>query len=209
MNLWDIIKIVLWILIVSGTVYYFTKSVKRLFQVAGGLALFETWNGILDYGVWPLIQGFFGGFGALGMILLTFANNFITLKWYQKCKIDWLGITVVDDVLIKVVETRRKCWSGSGLKKTLLALPAICLWLVEKAITVRLIPFLVLSAVQDSFIATAFYLHRKNGTVHVVLEKGDYVVFILSTIFSCLVYTLLNEFVIIPAFKNVWQTFIH
>ncbi len=207
MNTQDILKILFWIVIIAGTVFYFTKSVKRLFQVAGGLALFETYNSLYDYGLWPIIQGWFGSSGALGLSVGALILNFIMLKWYQKCKVDWLGITVTDDIVKKSVDVRQAYKMGNGLKKLKLALPTLILWIVEKAITVPLIPFLVLSAIQDSFVATAFYLHRKNGSVSVALKKVDYVVFILSTIFSCFVYTLFNEWVIIPAFKHMWQTF--
>lgn len=207
MNIWDIMKIVFWILIVSGTVFYFTKSVKRLFQVAGGLALFEAYNNLFDIGLWPIIQGWFGGYGALGLTVTALILNFIMLKWYQKCQTDWLGITVTDDVVKKSVEVRQTYFASNGLKKILFALPAFSLWVTEKVITVRLISFLVLSAFGDSFIATAFLLHRKNGHKNVVLEKGDYVVFFLSTIFSCLAWTLFTEWAILPAFRNVWQTF--
>jgi len=208
MNIQKVLEILFWILIVSGTVFYFTKSVKRMFQVAGGLAIFESWNYVFDYGLWPIVQGCFGGIGALVMIILAFINNFILLKWYRKCQVDWLGITVTDSVIKKSIEIRKSFDVSHGLKKLILALPTLVLFIAEKAITIRLIPFLVLSALQDSFVATAFYLHQENGNAKVELKAKDYFVFVLSTIYSCLIYTLFSEWVIIPAFKNVWQTFI-
>jgi hypothetical protein len=205
-NIWDIIKILFWIIVISGTVYYFTKSVKRLFQVAGGLALFEAYNNLFDIGLWPAIQGWFGGYGALGLTVMALILNFIMLKWYQRCKVDWLGITVTDEVLKKGFALRMAYGLSSGKEKLKLAPQVGIYWIIEKAITVRLIPFLVLSIFGDSFIATAFLLHRKNGHKDVALEREDYVVFLLSTIFSCLVWTLFTEWAILPAFKNMWQT---
>lgn len=207
MNIWDIMKIVFWILIVSGTVFYFTKSVKRLFQVAGGLTVYELYNSLFDIGLWPIIQGWFGAYGALGLTVTALICNFIILKWYQKCQVDWLGITVVDDILEKIIKTKVKWQKGSILKKILFALPVLILWFAEKAITVRIIPFLALSAIDDSFVATAFYLHRKNGTVKTAMTKWDYGVFIVSTVFGCVVWSLFTEWVTLPAFRNVWQTF--
>ena len=110
MNTQDILKILFWIVIIAGTVFYFTKSVKRLFQVAGGLALFETYNSLYDYGLWPIIQGWFGSSGALGLSVGALILNFIMLKWYQKCKVDWLGITVTDDIV------KKKCRGSAGIQ---------------------------------------------------------------------------------------------
>ena len=107
MNIWDIIKILFWICVVSGIVFYFTKSVKRLFQVAGGLALFETYNSLYDLGLWPIIQGWYPGSGAIAMTVGAFILNFIMLKWYQKAKVDWLGIKVTDDIIKKSAEVRQ------------------------------------------------------------------------------------------------------
>lgn len=207
MNIWDIIKILFWIAIISGTVYYFTKSVKRLFQVAGGLALFETYNNLYDFALWPIVQNKFGSLGVVGLTIGAVIFNFVMLKWYQKSKVDWLGITVTDAVVKKSVDVRCKYLTSDGLKKLLLALPTLILLIVEKAITIRFVSFLILSIFQDSFVATAFFLHRKNGKFDVVLKKEDYVVFIISTIIGCLAWTLFSAVVTIPAFKHVWQIF--
>ena len=207
MGIWDIAKIALGIVIVAGTVFYFTKSVKRLFQVAGGLALFETYNNLYDIGLWPLIQGLFGGYGAVALTVLALILNFVMLKWYQRCKTDWLGITVTDDIVERSRLTSATYKASHGWKKLWLALPTFGLWIATKAITIRIIPFLVLSTIQDSFVATAFYLHRKNGSVKVAMTKWDYIVFLVSTIFSCIAWTLFTEFLTLPAFKSVWHTF--
>ncbi len=206
MDIQSILKTLFWILIVSGTVYYFTKSIRKLLVVAGGFTAFESWNAFLDLGVWPIVQGLFGIFGALGMIILTSIGNFIILKLYQKSKEDWLGITIIDDVVKKGLEVRRVYKTNSGSKKLLYVMPAFGFWVVEKIISVRLIPFIILS-IYDSFVATAYYLQRENGTVKVVLKKKDYLVFILSTILSCEVWALAIEWLTLPAFKNVWGIF--
>lgn len=206
MSIGNLLQILFWILIVSGTVFYFTRSVKRLFQVAGGLALFEAYNNLFDYGLWPIIQGWFGGYGALGLTLTALICNFAMLKWYRSCKTDWLGVTVTDDIVIRADEMLFRYRQSVGRKKLMLALPTLALWIAERGIRVRLISFLILSVFGDSFIATAFLLHRKNGRANVALKGEDYVVFILSTIFSCVVWTLFTEWITLPAFKNMWQT---
>lgn len=208
MSLWEVCKIAIGIAVVAGTVFYFTKSVKRLFQVAGGIAILESVNALYDLGLWPLIQGLYGGLGAAALIIGVFIMNFVMLKCYQKSKTDWLGIAVVDDVLKKSVEIKQNYIVSKGWKKLWLALPALISCITEKVVTIRLIPFLVLSVIQDSFVATAFHLQRKNGKVNVVLERDDYVVFILSTVFSCFVWTFFTEYITIPAFTNVWHTFL-
>lgn len=200
-------KIVFWILIVSGTVYCFTKSVKHALQVTAGLALFEAYNALYDICLWPIVQGYFGGAGAIALTVTALILNFIMLKWYQKCQVDWLGITVTDQIIKKSERVRMAYAVSEGPRRLKLALPRYFFLIAEKAITIRIIPFLVLSVYQDSFVATAFFLHRKNGSVKTGLKGEDYVVFILSTLFSCVVWTLFTEWITLPAFKNVWQTF--
>ncbi|MFH0755499.1 MAG: hypothetical protein V1910_02425 [bacterium] len=109
MDIIEILKILFWIFIIAGTVFYFTKSVKRFFQVAGGLAIFEAVNGILDFGLWPIIQGSFGYKGVIALFIFAIFFNFFVFKLYQKMGIDWLGITVTDDI-IKKTKTMLKKW---------------------------------------------------------------------------------------------------
>lgn len=208
MNVWEILKVLFWISVVAGTVFYFTKSVKRLFQVAGGLALFETYNNLFDIGLWPIIQAWFGGIGVLVLTVDALIFNFLMLKWYQKRNVDWLGITVTDEIVKKSSAIMTEYVLSSGLKRLKLALPAFGLWIAKQAIIIPIIPFIVLSVCQDSFVATAFSLYRKNGSVSTALKREDYFIFVLSTVFGCLAWTLFSEWVTIPAFKNVWHVFL-
>lgn len=209
MSVWEILKVLFWIAVVSGLVFYFTKSVKRLLQVATGLALYETLNLGYDFLLWPVIQNKYEVAGVMWLTIGAMLINFILLKWYRKKGIDWLGITIVDDIIFKSGVIHQAFKHADGIRRFFLAFPAFAMWVAEKAIRNKVVSFLVLSTVTDSFVATAFYMHQKNGQKDVVFKKEDYFFFALSTVFNCFGWTIFNWLVMIPAVKNVWQTFIH
>ena len=208
MNISEILKILFWILVVSGIVFAFTKSLKRLFQVTSGLVILEVYNSVFDIGVWPVIQGLFGVHGVVGLTLVAMIMNFGVLYWYQKtCKTDWLGISVVHDIVAKSQQVRAIKKEHKGFKKLYFWFYEQALHVAEKTIKGKWIPVLFLTLFVDSFMATAYYINLKHQTVNVKLTKEDYVVFFLSTIIGCVGWSLFTEWITLPAFQSLWQTF--
>ncbi|MFH0755117.1 MAG: hypothetical protein V1910_00420 [bacterium] len=207
MDIIEILKILFWIFIIAWTVFYFTKSVKRFFQVAGGLAAFESVNGLLDFGLWPIIQGSFGYKGIIVLFIFALIFNFFVFKLYQKMGIDWLGIIVTDDIIKKsekmLMEWKIKNWR----KKILLAPITFFLRFLSICIKVKVIAFFVFSLFWDPVIAMALFVHRKYGSAYIKLKLKDYIFFLLSTSIACFGWTIFNWIIIIPAFKNIWSIF--
>ncbi len=205
MDFLELFQTIVGILIISGIVYSLTKSLKRLFQVAGGLVILETYNNIWDLGIWPIIQNAYGIYGVMLLTLMALICNLLVLRWYQKkSNVDWLGITIVDDILLKSKLIKEKYVQKSGVKKIILKIQVYFFNFMEKIIQRKWLPFLLLSLFIDSFIATAFYLHCKNKSVNVPMKKIDYFVFVLSTLISCFAWSIFTELIVLPSVKSLW-----
>ena len=89
------------------------------------------------------------------------------------------------------------------MKKISLFLPAkilhFIIWLLHKN---DIFAFVTLSTWQDSFITTIFLRHGKFTR----LNRRDYMIFVFSTILSCMVWSAMAQFVIVLA-KIAWNLF--
>ncbi|MGB8815735.1 MAG: hypothetical protein WCC74_00645 [Minisyncoccia bacterium] len=191
----DISIIVLGIAILGAVIFLISKNIKRTFQVMSGWGLYEVYNFAFDFLVWPIIQAIFGFLGIILLIIIALINNFLILLWYQKKKVDWFGVNEVEDLKI-----RGHLWvhavhnHPNVIKKISLFIPAkilqLMLWLLNKN---DVFAFVTLSVWQDSFITTIFLRHGKFDK----LDKRDYIIFVSSTILSCLAWSVLMQFIII------------
>jgi hypothetical protein len=208
LNTLEILKTVLGIVVFAGIVYACTKSLTRLFQVAAGQAIFGLYNIIFDFCLWPIIQDKFGVYGAVGLTLLATVMNLCVLMWYQKtCKTDWLGIDIVHDIVAKAEHIRTVKHTYHGIRKFLFLIHKSVFLLSACLIKGVWIPILYISLFHDSFLATAYYVNWKHHTVNVKLVKDDYIVFLTSTLISCIGWSIFTEMITLPAFKTLWQTF--
>lgn len=166
-----------------------------------GWGLYEVWNFSFDFLLWPILQALYGLIGVIFLILVVLIMNFIVLLWYQKHKVDWFGVNVLEDL-----KARGHLWvhevdnHKSILKKVSLYIPAkilqFMIWLLNKN---DIFAFVSLSLWQDSFITTIFLRHGNFEK----LNKKDYTVFVSSTILSCLGWAVLMQ-VVIVAVKAIW-----
>lgn len=208
MKLTDILHVLFWILVVSGTVYCFTRSFKRLFQVTGGLMLLSVYNNLWDIGIWPIIQGLYGLVGIMVLVLLALCSNFLVLRWYKKtCKTDWLGISVVDDIVQKAIHMQHKYSLSHGIHKFLISVPTAGLWVAQKLIVGKWVPILVLALFTDGFVATAYYMKWKYKDSNYIFGKSEYIILTLTSIVSCVAWSIFTEMITLPAFKSLWETF--
>jgi hypothetical protein len=172
----------------------------------GGLMTLSIWNNIYDYGFWPLIQGMFGMYGIIGLIVLTFILNFGVLWFYRThCNTDWLGFELSNDIVRKSQELQVTYRESTGRMRPVLAIGSGVLLVAERVLEGKWIPFILLSIFQDSFMAVAFHLHGKKYSDGKMMHKGDYLLFILSTLIGCGAWTVLTEFVTLPVFTHLWK----
>jgi len=190
----EILILIIGILVLGLLVFVVSKNLKRTVQVMSGWGLYEVYNFVFDFLIWPIIQAVFGFMGVLLLILVALVNNFILLLWYQQKKVDWFGVNVFEDFKMKGHLWVHEAGSHkNGLKKISLYLPAkilqLMIWLLNKN---DVFAFVTLSVWQDSFITTIFLRHGKFDR----LDKRDYIVFVSSTVLSCLVWSVLMQVVI-------------
>lgn len=190
----EIIIVAASLVVIGVVVLLISKDLKRSLQVMSGWGLYEAYAFSFDFLLWPIIQAFYGIRGIILLILIAMAMNFGVLLWYQKKKVDWFGVNVLEDIKIKghlyVHEVDN---NKSLLKRYSLYIPAkilqLMIWLLNKN---DIFAFVTLSLWQDSFITTIFLRHGRFNK----LDKRDYTIFILSTILSCLGWAILMQIVI-------------
>lgn len=200
-----------WILVVAGTVFFFTKNLKRLFQVTGGLMLLAVYNNLWDIGIWPVVQAIFRFWGIVVLTGLALISNFLVLRFYQKyCKTDWLGITVVDDIVCKANYVKKQYYTALGIRKIFLGMYLVPLFFAKKIIIGKWIPIVVLALLTDGFVATAYYINQKKEKDKPIkphcFGRNEYIVLALTTIVSCVAWSVFTELITLPAFRNLWQT---
>lgn len=202
------IENILWILggllVVGLIVFVVSGNFKKALKVMSGWGLYELWNFSFDFLVWPLLQAFYGVAGVILLILVALTLNFIVLLWYQKKKVDWFGVDVLEDA-----KTKGHIWvheisnHKNLIKKISLYIPAkllqLMLWLLNKN---DIFAFVTLSVWQDSFITTIFLRHGRFDK----LDKRDYIIFVSSTILSCLAWSVLMQ-IVISVVKVIWGLF--
>jgi len=200
----EILTIIIGIIILGIIVFLVSKNWRRAVQVMSWWGLYEVWNFSFDFLIWPLLQAFYGFVGVVILIFIALVLNFIVLLWYQRNKVDWFGVNVLEDIKAKghiwvhEVDNHKNI-----IKRISLYIPAkilqFMIWLLNKN---DIFAFVTLSVWQDSFITTIFLRHGKFTK----LDKRDYIIFVSSTILSCLGWAFLMQFVII-AVRAVWGAF--
>jgi hypothetical protein len=191
----DLWMVLAGLIIVGVVIFLISKNWKRAVQVMSGWGMYEAWNFTFDFLVWPLLQAFYGFVGLVILILVALILNFIVLLWYQKKKVDWFGVNEVEDL-----KTKGHLWvhevsnHQNLLKRFSLYIPAkllqLMIWLLNKN---DIFAFVTLSVWQDSFITTIFLRHGRFDK----LDRRDYTIFVASTIFSCLAWSVLMQAVIV------------
>jgi len=129
--------------------------------------------------------------------------NLCVLIWYQKKGIDWLGVTILEEVKERGHQWaanlyRHDKWYEKWATHSFAKAFQILLSLLNKN---DILAFLVLSIWQDSFITTAFLRHGRFGK----LETRDYLILITSTIVSVVTWSI-GMILIIQAAKFGWST---
>lgn len=144
-------------------------STQKFLKIIGTLGIGIFCNKLMiwgfDYILYPYVMWKCGD--VKGSIVMTFLSFFVcygTLKFYDWCKVDWIGIEALKDLR----ETERKGFVGSVSK-----------WIFRKG---EWAVFLFLSMKFDPFIVTAYMRHGKNQ--YNGLSKRDWRIFLGSLLIS-------------------------
>lgn len=179
-------------------------------KLAFARALYQAIDWTLDNPVYIATIVWLGPlYGFLTMTVVAGLLNSVYLLIYQRTGIDWLGINAVKkaalvagerDHIQRLWDMRCRWFWLRWLYLTVVALPLlaaqILLWGINRG---PIITFIVLSIFQDSFVATAYFRHGKEGP----LDRRDWNIFFASLIVSNLWWTL-RWGVVIELFRLVW-----
>ena len=190
----EITIIIAGLVILGIIVFLVSKNWRRSLQVMSGWGIYEVFNFSLDYILWPVLQALYGFIGIIILILITLVVNFTILMWYQKKKVDWFGVNEVEQMKAKGHLWVHEVNNHQNLiKRFSLYIPAkmlqFMIWLLNKN---DIFAFVTLSVLQDSFITTIFLRHSTMEK----LDKRDYFIFVTSTIFGCLGWSVLMQVII-------------
>jgi hypothetical protein len=194
------------IMIAVYVVYLVSKDWKRTLQVVGGWGVYEIICLIYDYPIWLFLVGYFGDVnGSIIASVGAFAQNLALIIWYQKNGTDWLGVNILEEikeragVWVTKINNHRAWYVRFGAYVPVRFFRAIICLLRKSDFTA----FIVLSLWKDSFVTTAFLRHGKFGQ----LEKRDYMIFITSTILSCLWWSVFSV-TILKVLQFIWTVLV-
>jgi len=151
-----------------------TDSWFAVATVATGWTITEVINSVYDGVIWPSVQAIWGANGLPWLFLGAIVINMSMLMFYQYTEKDWLGISALENLKQKVVRNN----DGN---------PSITARIMIFAIRNDSIITFALLSCYDSFICCAFMRKGKKGR----LRGRDYLIFILSTIMSCTLWSIL------------------
>jgi len=185
----NIIWLIVWVFFVGVIIFLVSKNSKQTIKMMSSWGIYEAYSFIFDFIFWPILQGLYGFYAVIVLIIIALINNFIILHWYQKKQVDWFGVDVFKDV-----KTNGHIWinnignTTSIIRKISYYIPLkilkFIIWLLRSN---DVFAFVTLSVWQDSFITTIFLRHN-------------------STILSCLAWSVLMQ-IIIVVFKALFKLF--
>lgn len=176
------------------------RNLRKAISVAAGYSIYAILNELYDTVLWPVVQGRYGIGGAVSMSVGALVINFLVLSVYQRQKVDWLGVGVVDALVNRTTQTAKRFLAHPTWTGTFLYIPGRVLQFFVWALKSAWLGFLVLSLVTDSFITTAFLRRGRFGP----LERRDILVFLASSTLSCAFWVLWNAGVV-AVFLGLWR----
>jgi hypothetical protein len=79
----DILWIIGGVIILGIVIFLVPKNWRRAVQVMSGWGIYETYNFLVDFILWPLLQAFYGFAGILILIVMALINNFTFSIFYS------------------------------------------------------------------------------------------------------------------------------
>jgi hypothetical protein len=142
---------------------------NRIAELSIGLSVSNVLEYVFDYFLYPFVIFSFGILkGGIAMTLLSFIACYLTIKFYDWSKRDWLGIEAIKEI---------KNYSGNNYFRRITA------WLMKKS---EPIVFSFLSIKFNPFITTAYFRDGKFTR----MTKRDWSIFIASLLIGNAYWTL-------------------
>lgn len=177
-----------------------SRSIRKAACVVAGYGIYTLFGELYDMVLWPVIQGAYGVKGAVGMSLGAVAINFAVLSVYQRQKVDWLGVSVIDALLSRSTDTVNLFRDHPSCAGAFLFIPARIIQFLMQGLKTPWLAFMLLSTLGDSFITTAFMRQGRFGP----LEHRDIAIFFASSLVSCGFWVVWNAGVV-TVFQQLWS----
>lgn len=200
---------------IRGRFASFVRDNKtRIKHIGIGHAIYDTAGWFFDNPLYISMIAIYGPIrGGAIMTFFSFVICIITLLSYERMKIEWTGVDVIDDLRERGINYAHRI-NNRGKHKNIRQLIIRIVFLIPAKIFVLAMwlmkrygdgaAFFILSIFEDPFYTTAYLRHGKFDG----LKKKDYFVFFSSVLFSN-GYWILRNWGLIEVVKFVWRTFIH
>lgn len=199
MGIWKTVLLLTAALII---VLLVSRSIRKAVCVAAGYGLYALFGELYDMVLWPVIQGAYGVNGAISMSLGAVAINFTVLSVYQRQKVDWLGVSVIDALMSRSTKTATQFRNHPSWAGAFLFIPACIIQFLTRGLKTPWLAFILLSTLGDSFLTTAFMRQGRFDP----LERRDMVIFFASSLVSCGFWAVWNAGVV-AVFLKLWGAF--
>jgi len=177
-----------------------SRSIRKAVCVVAGYGIYTLLSELYDMVLWPVIQGAYGVNGVIGMSLGAVAINFMVLSVYQRQKVDWLGVSVIDSLLIRSTDTANRFRNHPTWTGAFLFIPACIIQFLTRGLKTPWLAFILLSTLGDSFLTTAFMRQGRFGP----LERRDMAIFFASSLVGCGFWAVWNAGVV-TVFRQLWS----
>ena len=164
---------------------------EQIKTIGTGQLLYNLIRWIYDNPLYIVVISLYGPLIGGGIMTVgSFVICFFLMLWYNRCKIDWIGVNAVDSIKVlalhyteKLAEWRMDSYLGKLLFITFF-IPIRMILLVLKIANHRIygdvIAFILLSILEDPFIVTAYLRHGNFGP----MTHRDWVIFFASVVLS-------------------------
>ena len=194
-------------------VAFIAAKKKYLAQVALGQGIWATTSWLYDNPLYIAAIAIYGPIYGGGMMTLgSLAICLLTLIWYNRTGVDWVGVGAIDSIRALSLKYAEKLarWKPDSLVGMFLVLLfyipiRIILFLTRLANHSKhgdVIAFVLLSILQDPFITTAYLRHGKYGS----MKRRDWWIFFGSVVVSN-GYWILRTTIIIEIALVLWKSF--
>ena len=177
-----------------------SRSIRKAVCVAAGYGIYTLLSELYDMVLWPIIQGAYGVNGVIGMSLGAVAINFMVLSVYQRQKVDWLGVGVIDALMRRSTDTANRFRNHPSCAGAFLFIPASIVQFLTRGLKTPWLAFILLSTIGDSFLTTAFMRQGRFGP----LERQDITIFFTSSLVGCGFWVVWNAGVV-TVFRQLWS----
>ncbi len=148
-----------------------SRSIRKTVCVAAGYGIYALFGELYDKILWPIVQGRYGLTGAVAMSAGALVINFSLLIIYQKCGVDWLGVSLLDDLQKRTSQVRASLKHGTA-RSFLLRPPVMVMQAAMWMLQTPWSAFILLTVWEDSFVPPPFFVRAGSARSNAGISAG-------------------------------------